>query len=97
MKIILSRKGFDSAHGGYPSPILLDGKLISLPIPSNDITKYSDLELDDKRTYFDLMKQLNSRIKYNNRWHELHENTRCHLDPDIRTRIIQRKKGGVVF
>lgn len=92
MKVILSRKGFDSAYGGYPSPILTDRKLISLPIPSNDITKYSDLELDDKKTYFDLMKQLNSRIKDNNGWHEINENTRCHLDPDIPTRIIQRKK-----
>ena len=34
MKIILSRKGFDSSYGGYPSPILPDGSLVSLPIPS---------------------------------------------------------------
>jgi hypothetical protein len=33
MKVILSRKGFDSASGGMPSPILPDGTLISLPIP----------------------------------------------------------------
>ena len=32
MKLILSRKGFDSANGGCPSPIL-DGRLCSLPIP----------------------------------------------------------------
>ena len=38
MKVILSRKGFDSSFGGYPSPILPDGTLISLPIPS---MKYS--------------------------------------------------------
>ncbi len=34
-RIILSRKGFDSAAGGCASPIL-DGKLISLPIPETD-------------------------------------------------------------
>lgn len=33
MKIILSRKGFDSENGGYPSPILPDGSLLSIPIP----------------------------------------------------------------
>ena len=31
MKIILSRKGFDSANGGGPSPIFPDGRLLSLP------------------------------------------------------------------
>ena len=34
MKIILSRKGFDSENGGYASPILPDGSLVSLPIPN---------------------------------------------------------------
>ena len=32
MKIILSRKGFDSSSGGGPSPIV-DGRCLSLPIP----------------------------------------------------------------
>jgi len=30
---VLSRKGFDSAAGGVASPILPDGRLVSLPIP----------------------------------------------------------------
>lgn len=33
MKIILSRKGFDSAVGKYSCPILPSGQLCSLPIP----------------------------------------------------------------
>nr|WP_275450862.1 hypothetical protein [Pseudomonas syringae] len=33
MRIILSRKGFDSAAGGCQGPILPDGRLFSLPIP----------------------------------------------------------------
>ena len=33
MKIILSRKGFDSSYGGAASPILPDGRMVSLPIP----------------------------------------------------------------
>jgi hypothetical protein len=35
MKIILSRKGFDSGIGGVPSPILPSGELYSLPIPES--------------------------------------------------------------
>ena len=41
MKVILSRKGFDSSYGGTASPILPDGTLLSLPIPSKaETVKY---------------------------------------------------------
>ena len=33
MRLILSRKGFDSGSGGCPSPIFPDGAMLSLPIP----------------------------------------------------------------
>ncbi|MFI2812847.1 MULTISPECIES: hypothetical protein [Microbulbifer] len=33
MRLILSRKGFDSSAGGCPSPIFPDGSLYALPIP----------------------------------------------------------------
>ena len=33
MKLIFSRKGFDSAAGGVPSPIFPDGRMVSFPIP----------------------------------------------------------------
>jgi hypothetical protein len=33
MKVVLSRKEFDSATGGGPRPILSGGRLLSLPIP----------------------------------------------------------------
>lgn len=48
MKIILSRKGFDSAAGGAPSPIV-SGRPISMPIPAtrNSITTYDRLGLGD--------------------------------------------------
>jgi hypothetical protein len=36
MKLILSRKGFDAANGGVPSPILPDGSLCPLPILSDE-------------------------------------------------------------
>lgn len=49
MKLVLSRKGFDSGSGGGPSPIV-DGRPISLPIPAkqhndNSSTRYGDLGL----------------------------------------------------
>ena len=34
MRLILSRKGFDSGSGGGPSPIFPGGEMVSLPIPS---------------------------------------------------------------
>jgi hypothetical protein len=49
MKVILSRKGFDSEYGGIPSPIMPDGTLLSLPIPyEQDIIKYTDLTFQGK-------------------------------------------------
>ena len=46
MKIVFSRKGFDSAAGGAPSPIL-NGRPTSIPIPARDRseTTYGDLDL----------------------------------------------------
>lgn len=74
MKIILSRKGFDSKYGGYSSPILPDGRMISLPIPQKDDSiRYSDLRLDKNKTYYDIMKELDIKGF----------DGRCHLDPDI--------------
>ena len=48
MRIIFSRKGFDSAAGGGPSPIV-EGVPISLPIPAGaaSTTRYDDLGLGD--------------------------------------------------
>jgi hypothetical protein len=77
MRIILSRKGFDSGYGGCPSPILPDGTLLSLPIPSrNDKTKFSDLFYEEKSLY-QVIKDLKPGTK-------IKENYTCHLDPDIR-------------
>ena len=44
MKVVLSRKGFDSANGGIMSPIFEDGTMVSFPIPSKDV----------RRTTFDM-------------------------------------------
>jgi len=47
MRVILSRKGFDSSFGGCPSPILPDGTLLSLPIPEMAYSK--DLNSKEER------------------------------------------------
>jgi hypothetical protein len=92
MKIILSRKGFDSGYGGYPSPVLPNGRLVSLPIPDADKVKYSDLIFDDNHSYFDLMSELKPKILSHKEWHNLTSDTECHLDPDIYANILQRNK-----
>ena len=85
MKVILSRKGFDSSCGGQASPILPDGTLLSMPIPSGDKQKYSEL-LWDGLSYLDIICQLKSKTKLN-------ESSHCHLDPDLRDNTILREKG----
>ena len=48
MKIVFSRKGFDSSAGGGPSPII-DGRPLSLPIPAGTAsrTTYGELGLGE--------------------------------------------------
>lgn len=48
MKIIISRKGFDSAAGKVPSPII-GGRPVSMPIPAskNSVTTYADIGLGE--------------------------------------------------
>ena len=81
MKIILSRKGFDSANGGIVSPIMEDGTLISFPIPSkDDKDRYEDLVYCGQH-YSEILKGLSYK--------EDPERTNCHLDPDL---TIDRRK-----
>jgi len=91
MKVVLSRKGFDSERGGYPSPIMPDGSLISLPIPQNsDNIKYSELDYSENFSYFDIMKQLRPWIKRPENKEKLTPDTTCHLDPDLDKDILPR-------
>lgn len=78
MKVILSRKGFDSSNGGCPSPIMPDGTLLSMPIPSNDRDSYEDL-LYDGITYSDILSEISPRRDFEH----------CHVDPDIRYNRIK--------
>lgn len=91
MKIILSRKGFDSSCGGYPSLIFPNNAMQSLPIPSStDKVTYSKITSSYKGiNLYNIMKNLNPKIKRKT-WIELTENITCHLDPDIDRDAIKR-------
>jgi hypothetical protein len=90
-RIILSRKGWDSKAGGWPSPILPGGFPMSLPIPDqNSGIRYRDLYLPDGRKLVGKMvRQLS-----NGKWGPDDE---VHLDPDIRQNAVKRKSFQAAF
>lgn len=84
MKIVLSRKGFDSVSGGCPSPIFPDASMLSLPIPD----KGSGLTYGAiKGNAFLRMGQAVSDLA------GVPEDHRAHLDPDLVKGSLPREKG----
>jgi len=93
MKIILSRKGFDAGAGGFASPIMPCGRLLSLPIPVTPTQMengevgipYADLRFDGQPVS-EIINQL-SRGRFD-------VNRPSHLDPDLdRDRYEPREQG----
>jgi hypothetical protein len=79
-KVILSRKGFDGTTGGKASPII-DGKLVSLPIPRADSGDfYKNLIFSPTESYLKVMKDLGIKLY-----------SEAHVDPDIRKSIIPNR------
>ncbi len=84
MKVVLSRKGFDSSYGGMANPILPDGTLLPLPIPAKgESLKYIDLHYKS-HSYYDIITQLKPTTK-------IKENWTCHLDPDLIKEVVNRE------
>lgn len=85
MRLILSRKGFDSASGGCPSPILEDGSMLALPIPDRSSTvRYAQLDWNGTNVG-ELVERLTKgrqRATYF-----------AHLDPDVRAQAMPRTPG----
>ena len=82
MKIILSRKGFDTSSGGCANPILEDGRLVSLPIPDPaSPIRYGDISCDGLNLGT-LVNDLTSG--------RLCEHDRAHLDPDLQPGWLDR-------
>ena len=85
MRLILSRKGFDSAAGKVPSPILEDGRLVSLPIPDRESTvRYDEIDspAGDLGTVVPRLTRDRSRADH-----------RAHLDPDLVRASRPRQRG----
>lgn len=72
MKVVLSRKGFDSSNGGMPSLIMPNGDMVSMPIPSDDTMRYDKLRYGEK-SYLQILKELRSQFYLKT----------CHADPDL--------------
>ncbi|MBI5488809.1 MAG: hypothetical protein HY905_15850 [Deltaproteobacteria bacterium] len=85
MRLILSRKGFDSAAGGVASPILPDGTMLSLPIPEEaSPIRYRDIRLhghDVGQVVADLTRR------------KVAADAGAHLDPDLVAAAIPRPAG----
>lgn len=88
MKIILSRKGFDTSAGGVPSPLLPDGTLRSLPIPDRRSTiRYRDIVagVGDDGDIGKLVSDLTGR--------RIRPGNGAHLDPDLERDALPRAPG----
>ncbi|MFX0139394.1 MAG: hypothetical protein ACFFDN_37485 [Candidatus Hodarchaeota archaeon] len=85
MKIIFSRKGFDSSAGGCPSPILPDGRMISLPIPDkHSPIRYKDIRWQEYKLGSLVSELTGGRIPASHF---------AHLDPDLNRESFSRKSG----
>lgn len=78
MKVVLSRKGFDSKNGRIPSAIMPNGDVLSFPIPSDDAAIFDELAYDG--------------VSYGTILNDLFAQTlgfkgcpfeHCHVDPDL--------------
>lgn len=88
MKVILSRKGFDSAYGEIPSPII-DGTMLSIPIPLEEPgIQYCDLSYHGQN-----LEKLITDLGYK----DPKGSKQAHLDPDLRSSVLiegsPRKEG----
>jgi hypothetical protein len=85
MRLILSRKGFDSTSGGAPSPIFADGSMLSLPIPDRGSpVRYADIRWRGS-DLGGLVERLTGGA--------LRGRLGAHLDPDLRRDARPRSPG----
>lgn len=85
MRLILSRKGFDSSAGGCPSPVLPDGSLCVLPIPDpQSRIRYDDVCFGKRRLGKIARDLTGGRIRSSHG---------AHLDPDLIADAYPRGEG----
>lgn len=85
MKIIFSRKGFDSSAGKTPSPIFPDGGMVSLPIPD----RHSPIQYQDIRYREYDLGSLVSALTGG----RIPRTYSAHLDPDLNRESLVRQPG----
>ncbi len=82
MRLIFSRKGFDTASGGCPSPIFPDGRMLSIPIPDKQSPIcYGDIRWHENNLGLVVHDMTKGRIP---------ATYRAHLDPDLRRESLTR-------
>lgn len=85
VRIIFSRKGFDSSSGGKPSPILPDGRMVSLPIPDKQSPiRYGDIRWHEHNLGALVSDLTDGRIPASHL---------AHLDPDLSNDSLPRLPG----
>lgn len=85
MKLILSRKGFDSSAGGCPNPVFPDGSCLALPIPdSQSPIRYSQIS-HNGQSLGPLVSQLAGNRAFSRKG--------AHLDPDLIENAYPRSPG----
>ena len=86
LKVILSRKGFDSSAGGHASPILPDGKMLSLPIPhALDTLRYDEIAAPGGKSLQEIIDELAAGAQIAGKG--------AHLDPDLMRGARPRLRG----
>ncbi|MBI2162234.1 MAG: hypothetical protein HYU25_17955 [Candidatus Rokubacteria bacterium] len=88
MKIVLSRKGFDSAAGAVPNPILPDGRVLMLPIPDRcSRIRYDEIlaRTDGYASLYEVIRDLGGRVKPEHG---------AHLDPDLDAGALRSRPDG---
>ncbi len=85
MKIVFSRKAFDSQYGRVPSPVFPDGTGLPLPIPDRRApTRFRDVRWGSM--------SLGPLVECLTKGRVPGEYT-CHLDPDLRAGALPRPSG----
>jgi len=86
MKLIFSRKGFDSGAGKAPSPIFPDNSIVSLPIPDkHSKIEYQHIKAPNGANMGDLVEKI-TKNRISRRY-------KAHLDPDLYRGSLRRERG----
>jgi hypothetical protein len=85
MKIVFSRKGFDSQYGGIPNAVLPDGTLVSFPIEDKKSIITAEGVRRGGHTVGEMVEQLTGG--------RISRTYRAHLDPDLDAASYPRRPG----